>query len=106
MRSRALAAAPACTSNRRTAWPACATTWAMPAPMLPAPMTATAAPLQSNTAATSAILELRGPARDERSDAFAVIVRAAKFALRVSLGAQGLLVGQLRGVVHHPPSLG
>ena len=41
MRLRPLSAAPGFASNSRTAWPDCAASCAMPAPMLPAPMTAT-----------------------------------------------------------------
>jgi hypothetical protein len=40
MRFKPLSAAPACASNNRTAWPDCAASCAMPAPRLPAPMTA------------------------------------------------------------------
>ncbi|MDT4850843.1 hypothetical protein FQZ97_850080 [compost metagenome] len=45
MPSMAWAAAPGRASKRRTGWPAWAATWAMPAPMAPAPMTATVAVL-------------------------------------------------------------
>ena len=34
-------AAPSRASNRNTGWPACAATWAMPLPMMPAPITST-----------------------------------------------------------------
>ena len=51
----AACAAPSRASKSRTGWPACAATWAMPAPMMPAPTTKTGVSERSSNAMAVAV---------------------------------------------------
>ena len=59
--ARALSAAPSRASNSCTGWPACAATWAMPAPMMPAPTTKTGVSERRSKAMAVAKSAGRGP---------------------------------------------
>ena len=53
--AQAACAAPSRVSKSRTGWPACAATWAMPAPMMPAPTTKTVVSERSSNAMAVAV---------------------------------------------------
>ena len=89
-RSAAFAASPApirvsCSCTR---WPCCAAICAMPAPIAPAPMTATIGSARSSAPVMALRLaagELRRPLGQERRHAFAIVVAVAELALQVAL---------------------
>src|SRR5690606_25471472 len=99
MPAMAWAAAPGRASCRRTGCPASAATWAMPAPMVPAPTTATIV-LGSRAAMRSFPREPGGPFFQEGGDAFRVVVPPAQLAHDAGFHRKLLLQRVRGGGVH------
>src|SRR6185437_421336 len=101
--ARAFSAHPILVSNSRTGCPACAAICAMPAPIAPAPMTATIASRGRAAAVViSAPDESRRAFFEKRRDAFAVVGAIAEHPLRVAFKVELLLERVVGGRVERP----
>eukprot|EP01022_Parablepharisma_sp_SALTPOND_P021539 TRINITY_DN427_c0_g2_i1.p1 TRINITY_DN427_c0_g2~~TRINITY_DN427_c0_g2_i1.p1 ORF type:complete len:1279 (+),score=502.02 TRINITY_DN427_c0_g2_i1:12957-16793(+) len=88
----AFSTAPGRVSNRQTMWPAAAATWAMPAPMVPLPMTATVTDVARACVAECLLMslsrELWCALFQESGHAFAVVTAVAQCAHAVAFQVQ------------------
>src|SRR5574343_521187 len=101
MPSTALAAAPGRLSSSLTTWPACAATWAMPAPMAPVPTTAMMACWDRGAWLTRSLSgEFRCAFFHEGLDALGIVRAPAQLAHEAAFEGQLLLQGVARRGMH------